>query len=389
MRNSSKLPMNADEMLAEARRLTGIDIADEAAREPLNVLVNSLNNEAGLSTEGAPAKHDYLMRFLCNRLRMQRDFAAHPEIADIQLKPPVIINAMARTGSTKMQKVLAATGDFNWLPMWVGMNPASWTGKPNEEITPRINDIKKWVSWFTTRSPQANAGHAMEPMEPDEDSTIMMHSLISQTMSGYANAPSYLEWYFGQDRSIQFRYTTDMLKYLVWQGLADPAKPFVLKSAMSIGNEEHLLAAHGKPFLITTHRNPHEFVGSSCKLVEVFRKPYSDQVFDLSGLVDSVSMIAGMHLNFRKRFPDVPIFDLDYRRLLDNAVEVVREIYELAGIQEGPETLSNVEKWEKDNPKNKHGSFKYSLEDYRIGPDDIDAAFAEFNELARSKGIDY
>ncbi|MEM6962314.1 MAG: sulfotransferase [Myxococcota bacterium] len=381
--------MSADDMLEEARRLTRIDLVDEAAREPLNILIDSYNRDACLSEEGAEGKHEYIVRFLKNRLRALRDFAAHPEIRDIELKPSVIINAMPRTGSTKMQKVLAATGEFNWLPMWMAFNPASWTGEPNEDVTPRIEDTQKFIDWFSARSPDANAAHAMDALEPEEDSYVMMHSLMSRTMSGYANASSYLEWFAAQDQSLQFEYVVDTLKYLVWQGLADPTKPFVLKSAMSIGAEDGLMKAHGAPHLIMTHRHPREFIASTCKLGVVFQLPFSDARGDFSMVVPGTAMLADEHLDFRKRRPEVGILDIDYRRLRDGAVAVVEEVLAFAGIEPRSDAIARVRQWETDNPKNRHGSFNYGLEDFGLDEQTVDEAFGDLNALAHSKGIDY
>lgn len=389
MTQYATMPMSADDMLEEARRLTGIDLVDEAAREPLNILIESYNRDARFSEEGAKGKHEYIIRFLKNRLRMQRDFAANPEIRNIVLMPSVIINAMPRTGSTKMQKVLAATGEFNWLPMWMAFNPASWTGKPNEEVAPRIQDTQNFIDWFSARSPDVHAAHSMDALEPEEDSYVMMHSLVSRTLSGYANASSYLQWLAAQDQSLQFEYLVDTLKYLVWQGLADPAKPFVLKSAMSIGAEDGLMKAHGAPHLIMTHRNPRDFIASTCKLGVVFQLPFSDERGDFSMVVPGTAMLADEHLGFRKRRPEVGILDIDYRRLRDDAVAVVEEVFAFAGMEPGSDAIARVRQWEIDNPKNRHGSFKYGLEDFELNAPAVDEAFADLNALARSKGIDY
>ncbi|MGD1954239.1 MAG: hypothetical protein ACFBZ9_03160, partial [Sphingomonadales bacterium] len=108
-----QLPMDAMALLKAAQKETGIPLSDEQAFVPLTRLIDSYNADAHFTADGAAGMHTRLMRILKNRLRMVRDFAAHPDILDIELKSPVIINAMARTGSTKMQKVLAATGDFN------------------------------------------------------------------------------------------------------------------------------------------------------------------------------------------------------------------------------------------------------------------------------------
>ena len=76
------LALTAPQFLARSREIAGIDLVDEDAIEPLTVLVNALNAEAALDAEGARAYEAKFLRLLVNRLRMKRDFRAHPEIAE-------------------------------------------------------------------------------------------------------------------------------------------------------------------------------------------------------------------------------------------------------------------------------------------------------------------
>lgn len=73
---------------------------------------------AHVMCEQCPAMESRLLRLLCNRLRMLRDFRAYPEIDDETIVPPLILSGGARTGSTKLHKLLAATGDFNYMTFW-------------------------------------------------------------------------------------------------------------------------------------------------------------------------------------------------------------------------------------------------------------------------------
>jgi hypothetical protein len=389
MTGGSPLPMTASEMLSEARKLTGIQIEDTAAIASLEVLVDGFNRDGGFTAEGALAKHDYLMRFLKNRLRMQRDLAANPEIERIEILPPIVINALARTGSTKLQKVLSVTGDFNWLPMWQVLNPASWTGEPNEDVGPRIDDIDRFIGWHRRASPQSQAAHAMIVDAPEESSSIMMHSLVSSTLTGYANAPSYLDWCFTQDQSLQFQYVHRTMQYLIWQGLADPTKPFVLKSAMSVGFEDGLLAAHGHAHLLMTHRHPCDFIPSTCKLIEVFRKAYSDQQVDHSGLLPGIAALVDLHIDFRRRRLDVPVMDIHYDTLMDDVTGLVERIYAFCGKEPGPNALNNIANWENKNPKNKHGSFEYYLEQFGLTRQIVLDKLSNYLALTKRVGINF
>lgn len=79
------LQMSADQMLARAREMTGIDIIDAEAVGPFQILHAAYNTDACLHEQGAVAIEKKLLRLLSNRLRMLRDFARHPEIAKIEI----------------------------------------------------------------------------------------------------------------------------------------------------------------------------------------------------------------------------------------------------------------------------------------------------------------
>ncbi len=155
---SYQLQMSAEQMLARARQLTDIDLVDEAAIEPLTVLLSAYNNDACLHKEGVAAIEKKLLRLLCNRLRMQRDFAAYPEIADVEIKNPTFVYGQLRSGTTKVQKLLAATGDFDYLPFWKTYHPVLFTGERAEFPQARMDEAIEYIRWFDTMSPEAQFG---------------------------------------------------------------------------------------------------------------------------------------------------------------------------------------------------------------------------------------
>ena len=205
MNKGVQLALGAAQLLAKARELTSINIVDTDAIEPLTVMVKSLNEESNLHAAGAVAIEQRLLRLLCNRLRMQRDFAAHPEIAEQKITAPIVIVGMGRTGSTKLQKMLAASGDFNWLPYWQSHNPSLISGARDESPQWRIDDADTWVKWFDEVSPETKYGHAQETHEPEEESYMLEQSLRTACFQGWKELPSYLDRLFKHDISAQFR----------------------------------------------------------------------------------------------------------------------------------------------------------------------------------------
>src|SRR4051794_21308978 len=135
---SSPIQLSVEELMARSREIAGVDIVDHEIDEPLRVLHRAYGEEAQLDEPGAAAMTSSLLRLLTNRLRMKRDFARHPEIAEQQIKGPLVVMGVARSGTTKLQKVLAASGDFNFLPYWMNYSWASISGEPNEPVEERI-----------------------------------------------------------------------------------------------------------------------------------------------------------------------------------------------------------------------------------------------------------
>ncbi|MEO1059840.1 MAG: sulfotransferase [Actinomycetota bacterium] len=377
----------AEELLAEARATTGIDVEDDDAVEPLAILLDAYNSSARFTPDGAVMKRAYVLRFLQNRLRMARDLAAHPEIRDIELRPPLLINGLPRTGSTKMQKTLAATGDFNFLPYWMCINSASHTGAPHEDVRPRIAEIEDYAAWFRRASPETRRGHDMSPLEPEEEAYVMMQSLRCRALAGFANAHDYVAWVGRQDLGHQYRYLHDTLRYLVWQGLADPDKPFLLKCVVNLGLEAQIRAAIPGVRIAMMHRDPVSVVPSAARLGRVFRAAYSDAEVDMSGAPERFA--AGMRATMRHRadHPDEEFHDISYEDVRNDARSVLDGIYAFAGVEPSAATSDNVARWEADNPQHLHGAWTYSAEEFGFTDDDVRRAFADYIDWVEAEGI--
>src|SRR4029434_4011633 len=95
------LQLNAPNLLVAARRRTHLhDFGDPALQEPLRRLVQSVEGEARLNFIGRLAAREDLTHMLMNRIKMERDRQQHPDIAAEQIRRPLFITGLPRTGST-------------------------------------------------------------------------------------------------------------------------------------------------------------------------------------------------------------------------------------------------------------------------------------------------
>lgn len=378
---SYPIELTVEEMMARAREISGVDIVDSEIVEPLTILSRAYSEEAHLDREGAREMTSQLIRLMANRLRMKRDFLAHPEIADQQIKGTLMIMGVARSGTTKLQKVLASSGDFNFLPYWMNFSWASRTGKPDEPLDERIAEADAHCRWYDARSPETKLGHSFETMEPEEEAMLSEGCFVSPTFLGYADIPSYAQWLAGKPHTIWFDFLRDCLKYYQWQGLASPDKPWLLKSPNNNGLERDIVAAFPDVRLIMAHRSPLKTLTSMCKLVQCFRVAYSSHEPDLPLIVEHNYHGMNVHLANRRANPDLPLLDIRFEDIVGNLPKVLERIYANAGLQLRRESLTRMLQWEKDNTMHKHGEFKYSLAELGLEEDVIRNRMADYFDL--------
>ena len=372
------LPMTAEQMLRAAREETGINIDDSAILPALNKLVESYNLDGKPHEEGAFMLQQRLLRVLKNRLRMARDFEAHPEIDEQKIERPIFICGMARTGSTKTQKLLPSSGDFNYLTYWKAFNPSLIGGDRSESAQARINDADEYTRWFDARSPETKQGHSFETHEPEEESHILEHSLITPVWFGWAPLDSYLAWLPCIGVKSQFDMLLKALKYLQWQGLADPDKRWILKSPLYSGLEHLLLEVFPDACLLMTHRTPLDTIGSGLRLLECFYKPFTHRLPDPVAYVRGVKQATQAHMEWHTTQPADRFLDIPFSPLVSSPERTLRAMYQYADESLSEESLRRMLDWDRSSPRNKYGKHVYSLQQFGLTEAGIAQEFAEY-----------
>jgi hypothetical protein len=361
--NPHPLRLSVEQLMARSREIAGVDIVDDEIIEPLTVLHRALNAEAQLDAEGSRAYEAKFLRLLVNRLRMKRDFRAHPEIAEQEIAGPLIVMGVARSGTTKLQKVLAASGDFNFLTFWQNFNWASVSGVPGEDTGARIAEADAFCRWYDLRSPETRLGHHFAALEPEEEGPLSEGCFVAPSFLGYAEMPSYAHWLAGQPRSIFFGFLRDVLKYLQWQGLAEPGRPWLLKSPNYNGHEMTIRETFPDARFVVANRSPVETLASMCKLLRCFRQAFGSPEVDNALIVEGNYRGMEAHLANRLAHPQLPILDLRFQDIVSALPETIERIYAHAELPLTAASRDRMIAWNAANAMHKHGEFRYSLAD--------------------------
>ena len=100
------LGLEKDELIKAARKNTGLhDLGRDFWDEPLERLIDSINNEAQLHPVGRFISKQRLVNMLSVRLRAEDYFKKHPEILEQPLYPVIVIIGLQRTGTTKLHRL--------------------------------------------------------------------------------------------------------------------------------------------------------------------------------------------------------------------------------------------------------------------------------------------
>jgi hypothetical protein len=383
MNDTFQIGSPAQDLLRQARLTAGIDIVDEEVEEPLARLLHSLNEEAALTRAGATAMEQRILRILCNRLRMLRDHQAHPEMFDEPISRPLFLTGAGRTGSTKTQKLLAATGDFKFLPFWQGHSFALRSGCREEDPADRIREAADYIEWFDTHSPQSRSTHAFGTFEPEEETIILEHDNFGLWISQYANVPSFAAWYTERGFSAAFEFLKRGLQYLQWQFHDGDQRPWVLKCPVYFGMEPLLAEVFPDAVFVATHRSPLSTLPSAASTMENFLRAHSDRDFKAGirlMVMQALKAGAGRFMAWRAERSAPTILDVSYSELTSDSGRVVTRIYEHARLQKSAAAVRAVREWEARNAQHKLGVHEYSAGKYSMDPKAIESELAGYIE---------
>lgn len=373
-----------DALLDEAgARAQYSDFGPDDFIAPLAALLVDLNRPGAIPEHRVDALRERLLRLLVNRAWFAKDWAEHPEIADEVIKAPIEIVALARTGSTKLHRLLAASGDFQTLPMWKSHMFARIPGLPAGGEAERIARVREYEAWMLEASPDIRSGHPMFTEETEEDQWLGECTFRRPMSYLLFDASTLLQYQMQHDPAPAYAYFHRQLQYLQWQnrqlrGDAEASKPWLLKSPDYLGDEAHLLAIFDRPRLIITHRDPVECVPSGAAMTKPFRRLYIGS--ELAEQADSAVFNFMAHLTrahgvWRDAHPQQPVLDVAFREITFEGMKAVRRVYDFLQMPISVEAERGMQAWENSNRQNKHGRNVYAT---GVNDAEIRAMFAGY-----------
>src|SRR5262249_17975739 len=140
-----------------------------------------------------------IVSHLTNRLRLEEDRRRHPEIAAEEIRRPIVITGLPRSGSTLLHALLAQDPANRVPQTWETLRPSPPPDRETYDRDPRIASADRDLRWFARLVPEFKKIHAIGARLPEECVPILSHSFISAQFCIMYVVPSYQDWVRRQD----------------------------------------------------------------------------------------------------------------------------------------------------------------------------------------------
>lgn len=374
----SKIKLEKDDLIRSARKSTGLkDLGKDFWDEPLEQLIQSINEEANLHPIGRFITKQRLINLLSTRLMAERWFSKKPEILDQPLYPVFMIAGLQRTGTTKLQRLLAADPDTRSLLSWEALNPAP----PVRGKDKRIAFAKTSEKALKYMAPGFFAIHPVEHQAQEEDILLLDVSFLSTTPEATMHVPSYAAWLEKTDQTTAYSYGAKLLKLLQWQR---PGKYWVLKSPHHLEFLDVIDKTYGDVNFLWTHRDLEACIPSFLSMLAHGQAIFSDQV-NIDEIkkhwMDKTRYMLEKAMKFRRSLTDPDKFiDIQYDEFIADPIKILKDIYSRTGRPMDQNLVDQLTLVDKKNTKGKYGAHKYSLNDFGISQETISSQYIGYVE---------
>ncbi len=372
-----------ERLLDAARRATRLeDFGDDRFREPLRVLLRGIETEARLSMLGRIVAWRDMLGLLVNRLRLEGDRKRNPAIGAERIRRPLFIVGLPRTGSTLLHHLLAQDPGSRVAQAWEVMYPSPPPTRERYETDPRIARAARQLRWFDALAPDFRAIHPLGARLALECIAFMSPSFLCWRFNTTYRVPAYQEWLEGQDLLPTYRFHRQFLQQLQWRA---PAHRWVLKAPSHMLAFDALLQTYPDAQIVQTHRDPLTVLASVGSLTAVLHGAFTEQL-DLVDIGREVRRrwTHGIEcaLQFRRsgRVAADRFLDVHYHELVRDPLAAVRRIYAHFDIPLTEAAETRMRHFLAENPKDKHGPHRYSLETFGLDADDLACRFKAYRE---------
>lgn len=379
----ARVDLSEEALIKSARKQTGLQVFDnDDFLVPLRVLLKSLEEEAKLNPIGRWLTKQSLVRILKHRLYLADLLERHPEILERKIAPPVVIVGLARSGTTRLHRLMATDKRFLHIEAWETVNPVpypeSFASRDgiSEKPDPRITSIEQGLKAVLYMSPQIAAVHPLGAHEIEEEVGLIQHAFSSQLFEIQAHIPSFAEWLMTNDQTYAYQHMVTLLKVINWYRNDPEDKPWILKTPQHMQDLDALINVFPDAKIICSHRDPVKTVGSACSMTWTSIVRDTNDVdphwVGNEWLTKTDRMLKKTLALREQKIAKENQFDILYADIHKDWQQAFSDIYGFLNMEYTAETQQGMQNWLDSNGQHKHGAHKYDLRDFNLTEEQVD-----------------
>ena len=228
-------------------------------REALERLLLSLREEASLNPLGLTMAWGQLRRAAGIRTRAERLWARHPEILSQRIKRPVIVLGHMRSGTTRIQRLLACDPRLRYTRFFESMSPVPGRGPDLRRVGAAAG-----LAMLRALNPALGAVHPTSASAPEEEFGLFAPSYFGAQYEAQWRVPGFARWWEGQDRRPVYADFLRLLQTVAWAQGGRGA--WILKAPQFMEDMELVLGLFPDARIVRLRRDPADIVASSASL---------------------------------------------------------------------------------------------------------------------------
>jgi hypothetical protein len=365
-------------LMKQATQATDLsDFGDIPFEEALDVLIFSLEREARLDDARRAETAQMIVGALVKRLRLAEDRKRYPAIADEQIRTPIFIVGLPRTGSTNLHRLMAKCEGIRAPRRWEMARPSPPPTAATYETDPRIAEVHR--TEIAGASEELMTRHPVGADYPEQCQSLSDHAFMNWALLAPYEIPTYRDWLLTADHRPSYEAHRRTLQHLQYR---HPGQ-WVLKYPKHILALDALIAVYPDAKLIWTHRDPAKVIPSAISLIAAFRSAtpgYDPKLLGRSwSPFEELGLRRGLGLRERLFKPE-DVYDMHYRDVMQDPVAAIAAAYRQFGLSLSQTSRANILGFLADNPKDKHGVHQYSPAEYGLDEAVLRTTFRDYVE---------
>ncbi|GAA3211075.1 sulfotransferase [Actinocorallia longicatena] len=352
------------------------EFGDPSFLAGLTALCDAYRDDDALSPYGLVAQHVQLTQLLVNRLRLEDLVARRPEILDVEVKAPIIIAGMPRTGTTHLQNLLAADPALTHLPYWEAVEPFPLPGD-----TGRLDRTVAALDFVYRAMPHFRSMFDITPTHAHEDINLLAMEFSSMHFEVQALVPSYRDWYLSADQTPAYAYLRKALQALAW--LRGDRRRWVLKTPQHLEQLGPLLRIFPDATVVFTHRDPVACTASMatmiCYAYRMSRAEMDPHAVGRYWADRSADLLNGCMRDHGLVPPD-QVVDVRFHEFTTDNMAAVRRIYEVADQPLGAASERAFAAFLAGHGRGRHGQVDYRLDDLGLDERELRRELTPYSE---------